>query len=92
MPDHGDCLQEDLTDDGMERGSPNASERGSASTALSASHKPDIAVEQQILARVAFVCNPPPSKVSQDPLVRISLTLGTRAGPQLPRKCHEPQD
>lgn len=58
------CLfyQEDL-----EPGSPGGSDRGSVSTTFS--NKPDMAVEQQILTRVAFVCNPPANKIPENPLV-----------------------
>lgn len=65
----GVCVQEDLTEEVGHPESPSASEKGSTSVAISA-NRPDQAVEQQILARVAFVCNPPPSKLPENPLVR----------------------
>ena len=56
---------------GDEPGSPAGSDRGSVSTTFST--KPDMAVEQQILSRVAFVCNPPAHKLPANPLVNLPL-------------------
>ena len=66
---------------GDEPGSPAGSDRGSVYSTLST--KPDMAVEQQILSRVAFVCNPPVHKLPANPLVGFPPNLSPIFAPIL---------